>query len=229
MYDKTRKIITSLFFSPTDGCHSVVCLSTRISQCVTRNYCSVSICPPWIEKKHASSCIWLVSSVHSPLPHNLGLKSLFQNPPNEHLAAQTWIIGLLSYRKLRVLVQNRATSANKLGQHSPLIFLLKTRHFPLEKSMNLDWGFFTACFIHALGVLVSAGPSKLSSTQNSTLTSWKTARGTFVFLLLWSGWKITCSSLRTGAYQHLRRSLLHHSQRKCLADCGFIVITSTTR
>lgn len=50
MCHKTRKIITPLFFAPTDGCHSVVCLSTRISQCVARNYCSVSICPPWTEK-----------------------------------------------------------------------------------------------------------------------------------------------------------------------------------
>ena len=100
------------------------------------------------------------------------------------------------------------------------------------KALNLLWILLTACFICAVGVLVSAGPSRHSSTQISMHTSRKTARGKCVCSLLWTGWKTTCSSSLIRAYQQhrlLRKSLLLHGHRKCSADCGFTVTTSTTR
>lgn len=178
-----------------------------------------------------------------PIPTSLGNQEFISKTSPWPSSPNIWIIAFMSYRKLRVLVQTPCEYVNVAGINvlryfraqinlvniSLWYFCWKQDIFSWKRPWTWIEGFFTACFIHALGVLVSAGPSKLSSTQNSTLTSRKTARGTYVFLLLWSGWKITCSSLRIGAYQHLRKSLLHRSQGKCLAACGFTVTTSTTR
>lgn len=38
-------IIFCLLLFHSDGCHSILCLSIRISQCVTRDNCTVSHCP----------------------------------------------------------------------------------------------------------------------------------------------------------------------------------------
>lgn len=89
--------------------------------------------------------------------------------------------------------------------------------------------FFKIC---ALGVLVSAGPSRLSSTQTSMHTWWKTARGKCVCSLPWTGWKTTYSSSLKRAYQQRqlqRKSLPLHRRGTFSADCGFTVTTSTTR
>lgn len=90
----------------------------------------------------------------------------------------------------------------------------------------------TASLICALGVLASAGPSRLSSTQISTHTLRKTARGKCVCSPPWTGWKTTCSSSLKRAYQQhqLQGKILPlRGRRTSSADCGFTVTTSTTR
>lgn len=112
------------------------------------------------------------------------------------------------------------------------VFAPKDENFQHQVALNVLWILLTACFIRALGVPVSAGPSRHSSTQISMHSSWKTARGKYVCSLLWTGWKTTCSSSLIRAYQQqrlLRKSLPLHSNRKCSADCGFTATTFTTR
>lgn len=101
-----------------------------------------------------------------------------------------------------------------------------------EVALNAFWILLTACFIRALGVLVSTGPSRHSFMQISMHTSWKTARGKYVCFLLWTGWKTTCrSSLIRAHQQHrlLRKRPPPHGHRTCSVDYGSTVTTSTTR
>lgn len=81
-------------------------------------------------------------------------------------------------------------------------------------------------------MLASAGPSRLSSTQISTHTLRKTARGKCVCSPPWTGWKTTCSSSLKRAYQQhqLQGKILPlRGRRTSSADCGFTATTSTTR